>query len=111
MGCVTDDIPIACKLDATEAREQIHRWRKVGAGLITCESAPGGVVMSFHGSVADDVRAVAAIEAECCEFLDLAVRDVGNQVRLEITSSQPEGMPVIELLVDNVRASDARDRT
>ena len=97
----TTRIPIACNLDAGEARSQLARWRYLRRHLVRTAWTATGAVLWFERDAKDAVEEVARIEQECCPFLTLSAAEGEGDVRLEISSGDPDAFGVIEVLVDN----------
>ncbi len=91
----TTTIPIACTLTADEARGQTLEWadlRALAAGIVALE---GGVRMSFSASMVDAVEDLARRERACCAFLNITTSTVDDTLFLEISTDDPEALPVI----------------
>jgi len=106
VGMGSRRIPIACNLDAGEARSQLARWRDLRRHLVRTEWTTAGAVLWFEPDAREAVKEVARIEQECCPFLTLSAAESDGDVRLEIASDDPKAIGVIEVLVGN--ASGAR---
>ena len=87
--------PIACRLDAAGAEEQLAAWSALRGLCLGAEPTDAGVRLWFEPAAEASVREVAAREAACCAFLRLTVRSEADAVRLEITSDQADAQPVI----------------
>lgn len=88
------DLPLACTLGATDGAERSRRWRQLAAdaapvtrrteGRLEVRYQPGPAVL-------DELRALAAAEAECCSFVAWAVTLQAGDPTLVI--SAPAGEP------------------
>ena len=54
--------------------------------------------MTFDIGMAGDLEALATAEASCCSFLSIAVTRTSDRVSIEVTSDNPDALPVIEAL-------------
>jgi len=66
---------------------------------LAIEARDGGVSVRFPagGALEAEVRAIAAAEAECCPFLDIAVEATADQVELRM-DGPPEARPIIDAM-------------
>ena len=93
-------IPIACTLSADDAERRVAEWSDLRREhLIGRDDLLDGVRLRFAAQpgLEDDVRALAAAEAECCAFLTLDVAGDDGEVRLEVTGPD-DARPVIAAL-------------
>lgn len=74
---------IACTLSTKDQAAQSERWRRLGAGAFASrETTADGLRLAFHDlpGVRDELRALVAVERECCAWatwdLDGTVLDV-----------------------------------
>jgi cytosine/adenosine deaminase-related metal-dependent hydrolase len=95
----TATAPVACTLDAPSAERQLGDWAALGRSWRRTEDVEDGARLWFDAGAEAALRAVAEREAACCRFLRLEVGTDAGLVRLDLTSPQPEGRPVIEALV------------
>ncbi|MFP6664497.1 MAG: hypothetical protein VCC00_09885 [Deltaproteobacteria bacterium] len=95
-----DESETACSLPEGAAELQLDEWKALREHILAVEALPDGRVMRFPAGMADQVRALAARESECCSFLRIAVHEEPEQaaVAVTITSENPEAMAVIQLL-------------
>ena len=97
------ELPIACSLDAEQLAERKERWHALGEhALISAERTDEGVRQRYRGGAAieAELRALVALEAKCCPFLDLRLERVDAETWLEI-SGPPEAAQVIDELVSS----------
>src|ERR1051325_990102 len=60
-------VPIACTLGATGLAAQRRRWERLMTEALTGrEETPDGLRLSFRPGAEDELRALVAIERECC---------------------------------------------
>ena len=97
--------PIACSLTPAgrEARSELVAALAADA-LLGSERSASSLVLRFRGvpGVEERVRAWAALEAECCPFLTLAVDGAGSVVTLRI-DGPPEASGIIDELLPRAR--------
>lgn len=86
-GTETEELPIACSLDAGALQSRLRRLAELGAtGLLGSEGGGGRHTLRFR----DDPRTRAALdgvvaaEAECCPFLALSVDRADDELILGI---------------------------
>jgi hypothetical protein len=70
------EIPIACTLEATAARQRVDQWRELLSGAVTHAErvAPGRLSCELNGDLAD-LRALALLAREekaCCGFFNFS---------------------------------------
>ncbi len=90
--------PVACTLTTKEAASQVHEWADLQGQAQTIEAIPGGVRMTMPAALEDDIKDLAAREGACCAFLEISLSTIGDAVQLEVTSQNPQALPVISLL-------------
>lgn len=90
--------PIACDLSLTEGARQALEWRDLQRRASSVEPIEGGVAIEYAAELRPRVEDLARREAGCCAFLEFRLSDLGDGVRLTITSEHADAVPVIELL-------------
>jgi hypothetical protein len=73
---MTDDVPIACSLDAAALRERADEWRAlVASSVSSVERGDSAVRLELHDSDAALTAAVdlAQREKHCCAFFDVTL--------------------------------------
>jgi hypothetical protein len=95
-------IPIACSLDAEEARDQVASWQQLRPWVRRTEAHERGVTMWFDGTADDAVRRVAEAEAACCAFLSFRQATDGDGVRLDVECDVDDGVAVAHFLAAQV---------
>ncbi len=93
-----DTQPIACSLTTKDATSQFLEWTDLRHHALTATKIDGGAVMTFDAELADSVEDLAARERSCCGFLSITTLHSDDEVRLEITSDNPDAHPVIEAM-------------
>lgn len=83
--------PIACTLTSADLAAQVKRWVKLMSRAMTerTETADG-LRISFRPSAEQELRALAAVETECCSWAAWTVEASAGKAVLEVRST-PEG--------------------
>jgi hypothetical protein len=94
------DQPLACRLDAASARDQLDEWRKLlaGAGVIHERVTPGELLVHLDRSALSDVVDLAQREKACCPFFDFSLRIDADALVLRVAVS-PEASVVLDRFV------------
>jgi hypothetical protein len=94
------DQPLACRLDAASARDQLDEWRKLlaGAGVIHERVTPNELLVHLDRSVLTDVVDLAQREKACCPFFDFSLRIDADALVLRVAVS-PEASVVLDRFV------------
>ncbi|HUP16086.1 MAG TPA: hypothetical protein VM848_08580 [Acidimicrobiia bacterium] len=94
-------IPIACTLDAGEARERWQQWQSLARTVGKVDRVAHG--LSLHFTAADDTRSelvrLVGAERQCCGFVDWQLEELGDELVLTI-SGDPDG---VEAMVESFR--------
>lgn len=90
--------PIACTLTNSEAAEQALAWVDLQHRASAVTAIESGVRMTLPAAVLADVQDLARREADCCAFLAINTTVIGDELALDITSSNPDALPVIAAL-------------
>ena len=90
--------PIACTLTNSEAAERALEWVDLQHRASAVTAIDSGVRMTLPAAVLDDVQDLAQREAGCCTFLAINTTVAGDELALDITSSNPHALPVIAAL-------------
>jgi hypothetical protein len=93
--------PIACRLMPADLVERAGAWRTLCDQKITAGNVSRGVQITFAPTpgVADSLRALARLEAECCPWMAFAIDDLPDgQIRLHITAQSGQGVRAIRSL-------------
>ncbi len=82
-------IPIgACSLDDEALAERAERWRsEIGPAVLSREAVAGGMVTRLRRSpaLAQDLRELVRLEAECCPHLDFRIAEEDTELRLKVS--------------------------
>jgi hypothetical protein len=95
---MTDPSPIACTLTPADLTGQARRWQRLIARAMTerTETADG-LRLSFRAEAADELRALAAVEAECCPWATWRVEQAARSAVLDVRSTA-EGAAVLHAM-------------
>jgi hypothetical protein len=88
------DLPLACTLGAIDGAERSRRWRQLAADAApVTRRTEGQLEIRYQPGpgVLDELRALAAAEAECCSFVAWAVTEQAGHPTLVVTA--PPGEP------------------
>jgi hypothetical protein len=80
---------IACSLSPTDLAERRARWAALTERwLLERALVPGGVRLAFHADdgTESELRALAALERECCGFASFRVTSSRGRVTLDVTA-------------------------
>jgi MerR family copper efflux transcriptional regulator len=92
--------PIACSLTPAEAGARTDQTAAIaGRALVRREPTPGGERLVFEddAEIEAELRDLIAAEAQCCPFLEMELRRVGETLELDVTGPA-EARPIIEEL-------------
>jgi hypothetical protein len=97
---MTEEIPIACSLGASDLRRRLDEIAEVGADSLIERSADGDRHLLRFRSDPETRRrleAIVAAEAKCCSFLDLSLKEQGAELVLSVSAPE-DGQPVADEL-------------
>lgn len=80
---------VACSLDAGQLQERLAAINEIGARSLTSRTVEGNRnLLRFRRSrkTRRQLEAIVAAEAHCCSFLDLSLRDEGEDIVLSISA-------------------------
>ena len=83
-------IPIACELGAGDLAEQAERWKQLwrAAGVERTETDTGlRLAYRDEPAVERELRALVAVESECCAWVSWNVRRDGGKLVLDAAAS------------------------
>jgi len=102
-----ENVPIACTLTGEQLSERLAEITAVGgASLLAVDDTPGGCELRFRANprTRQRLEAIMRGESECCAFLDLDLREDGDELALTITG--PElARPAVDELVEAFSAA------
>ncbi len=94
----TVSTPIVCTMPSGEVPEQLHQWTNLQEWALDVVAIESGVRMTLPASLVQQVRDLADREASCCAFLNLDIELEGQTMSFEVTSPNPDALPVIAAL-------------
>lgn len=94
----TLDTPIVCTLPVDAATEQVLEWSAIQHHALAVTAIAGGVRMTLPATMVDGVEDLARRESSCCAFLTLGTSVIDDVLTLEVTSPNPDALPVIEAM-------------
>lgn len=89
---------IACDLTATAAADQALEWKDLQGYATKVEGLPAGARMRFPSELEPRIADLASRETVCCAFLDIHTRASEDELVLEVSSQNPEALPVIAVV-------------
>ena len=105
---MTEPVPIACTLTPADLAGQARRWQQLMARALTGRAETAhGLRLSFRPEAEDELRALAAVEAECCAWADWTVEPTAGAVVLDVRSAA-EGAAALHLMFGADPAHAAR---
>lgn len=105
---MTEAIPIACSLGASDLRQRLNEIAAIGArSLIERSEDSDRQLLRFRSDAETRRRleAVVAAEAECCSFLELSLDREGGDLVLSIAAPEDGRSIAEELAAAFLRAS------
>ena len=95
---MTENIPVACTLTAGGLAAQRRRWEQLMARTLTgrAETADG-LRLSFRPEAEDELRALVAVETECCAWAAWTVEPTAGAVVLDVRSAA-EGIATLHAM-------------
>lgn len=96
-------IPVACSLSTNDAARQVLEWAELRSRARSTEPLDDGASMTFPDEFADAVDDLARREAACCAFLTINTTQRDGVVVVEITTANPDGVGVIDMIAGITR--------
>lgn len=88
--------PIVCTLAPDELTPRVLEFGDLREAALSTERIEGGVGSTYPIELADAVEDLANRESSCCgTWLDIATSRTGATIRLELTTSNPDGVELI----------------
>jgi len=97
---MTEGVPIACSLGASDLRERLAEIAEIGAESLIDRSAEGDrhrLRFRADATTRRRLEEIVAAEAKCCSFLDFSLEERGGELVLWISAPE-EGKPVADEL-------------
>jgi hypothetical protein len=108
---MVEPVPIACTLTSADLAAQARRWQRLIAGTLTDRAEiADGLRLSFRAEAADELRALVAVEAECCPWAAWRVERAAGSVVLDVRSPG-EGAAVLHAMFTDDRPGRSAGRT
>ncbi len=108
---MAEPVPIACTLTPADLAAQGRRWERLITGALTGQAEfADGLRLTFRAGVADEVRALAAVEAECCPWATWRVEQAAGSVTLDVRSPG-DGAAVLHAMFTGDRPGRSPGRT
>src|SRR5260370_31301808 len=89
-GGSTGAIPVACSLTSADLAAQSERWTQLAArALLERAETTEGLRISFRPEpgVEDELRALVAIENQCCGWADWTVKTSAGEGTLDVPAA------------------------
>ncbi len=101
---MNETTPVACTLTASGLRGQIQRWQRLMARAMTerAETADG-LRISFRHEAEDELRALVAVETECCAWASWTVAREAGTIVLDVRSAAAEGVATLHSMFTGAR--------
>jgi len=82
----SNEVPVACTLDSTLARERIAAWQGVVARTTSRRAIDDGIALTFEhdAELTTDIARLAAAEFDCCNFFRFSLTVDATGLRLEV---------------------------
>jgi hypothetical protein len=97
---MTESIPVACTLTSADLTAQSERWARLMARALTerAETADG-LRLSFRPGpgTEDELRALVAVETECCSWATWTVEPAAGAIVLDVRSAA-EGVATLHTM-------------
>jgi hypothetical protein len=105
-------VPVACALGSADLAAQYSRWEKLMARAMTgrAETADG-LRLRFRREpgAEEQLRALAAVENECCPWAAWTVRADAGQILLDVRSAGAEGIAALHGMFTGRRSASPPD--
>jgi hypothetical protein len=100
-------VPIACTLTSADLAAQRGRWERLAERALTerTETADGlRLVFRPEPGAEDELRALVAVENECCSWAEWTVEADDGQIRLAVHATG-DGVPALHGMFAGLRPS------
>ena len=91
---------VACTLTTDDLKSQAERWTRLGEtfGLGRTETEDGvRLSVRYHPAIAEELRALVAVEKECCSWAAWAVERVDEELVMA-ARSRGEGIATLHAM-------------
>lgn len=99
------EVPVACSLTAAGLAAQAGRWKQLAArAMAERAETTHGLRIGFHPGpgVEQELRALAAVETECCPWATWTVTASAERIVLDIRSAG-EGVAALHTMFTDLR--------
>lgn len=101
-------IPVACTLTTGSLAAQRRRWEQLMARALTGrEETADGLRLTFRPEAEAELRALVAVETECCAWAAWTVEPTAGAVVLDVRSAD-EGIATVRGMFTAVRSAGRR---
>jgi hypothetical protein len=104
-------VPVACTLTSAGLAAQVGRWEQVAALAMTerAETEHGlRIVFRAEPGAEEELRALVAVEEECCAWADWTVEADDRQIVLDVRSAA-EGIATLHAMFTSLRPSGQKN--
>ena len=106
---MTEQVPIACTLTPADLAGQARRWQQLMKRALTGRAeTSNGLRLSFRPEAQDELRALAAVEAECCAWATWTIEPAAGVVVLDVRAVAEGGATALHLMFGADPAHAAR---
>ena len=105
-------VPVACALGSADLAAQHSRWEQLAARAMTgrAETADGlRLWFRREPGAEEQLRALAAVENECCPWAVWTVRADAGQILLDVHSASAEGIAALHGMFAGRRSASPPD--
>jgi hypothetical protein len=90
--------PIACTLTSADQAAQAGRWERLLARAMTGQTETAdGLRISFRPDAEEELRALVAVESECCSWAAWTVRRNSGAIVLDVRAAA-EGVAALRTM-------------
>ena len=108
---MTRSIPIACTLTPGGLAAQRRRWERLIARALTSRAETAdGLRLTFRPEAEAELRALVAVETECCAWAAWTVEPIAGAVVLDVRSAG-EGVATVRGMTRRVVPSGSRSQS
>jgi hypothetical protein len=90
---------VACSLEEADLADRRDRWLQLGerAGVDVL-ATENGLRLLFRAApgVEGELHKLAELERACCTFADWSVRNLGDEVVLDVSADREEGIAAVQ---------------
>ena len=101
-------IPLACSFSESNTARQDLDWATVRNQSLGTVPIENGIAMTFSPDKADDIESLVKSESACCGFLSITSVRSDEMIRVEISSTDPAALPVIQAIAAVASPSNAQ---